>query len=87
MSRFSELPEYLCHKKVRGFQITEILQVEDAYRDSVLRGAPDYEVKVTQAWMEKHTPHIGGYFVLYEDGYMSFSTAKAFEAGYTLIEK
>ena len=32
------------------------------------------------------TPHVGGYYVLYEDGYESFSPAKAFEEGYTRFD-
>jgi hypothetical protein len=30
-------------------------------------------------------PQPGGYFVVYKDGYKSFSPAKAFEEGYTRI--
>jgi hypothetical protein len=35
--------------------------------------------------MKKHRPQVGGYYVLYEDGYHSFSPAPAFESGYSLI--
>lgn len=35
-------------------------------------------------WVAKHRPQVGGYWVQYEDGYESFSPAKAFEAGYIL---
>lgn len=40
---------------------------------------------VDQAYMAKHKPEVGGYFVQYDDGYKSFSPAKAFEEGYTRI--
>lgn len=40
---------------------------------------------VDASFMHKHNPKAGGYFVVYEDGYKSFSPAKAFEDGYTLI--
>jgi hypothetical protein len=40
---------------------------------------------VDQEYMAKHKPEVGGYFVQYDDGYKSFSPAKAFEEGYTLI--
>jgi hypothetical protein len=36
-------------------------------------------------FMRKHNPEVGGYFVLYADGYESYSPAKAFEEGYTRI--
>ena len=37
--------------------------------------------------MEKHKPHAGGYYVVYDDGYKSFSPAKAFEEGYRLLPR
>ncbi len=42
-------------------------------------------VNVSQEWLDKHKPEIGGYFVVYEDGYQSYSPAKAFEEGYTRL--
>lgn len=41
--------------------------------------------RVDAAYMRKHTPHVGGYYVVYTDGYKSFSPAQAFEEGYTRI--
>ncbi len=43
-------------------------------------------IDVSGAWMAKHEPQVGGYYVVYEDGYTSFSPADAFEKGYTKIE-
>ncbi|MCU1338860.1 MAG: hypothetical protein JWO19_4441 [Bryobacterales bacterium] len=40
---------------------------------------------VDQAYMDKHKPDVGGYYVQYDDGYKSFSPAKAFEDGYTRL--
>ena len=40
---------------------------------------------VPKAYVDKHSPEVGGYFVVYEDGYKSFSPAQAFEEGYTRI--
>jgi len=42
-------------------------------------------VKVGSAYLAKHRPEAGGYYVRYDDGYESFSKAKAFEEGYTLL--
>ena len=39
----------------------------------------------TPNYMHKHKPEVGGYYVVYEDGYKSFSPAGAFESGYTLL--
>jgi hypothetical protein len=52
-----------------------IIAVEDGW-------AP---IKVDGAYLAKHKPVAGGYFVVYKDGYLSFSPAEAFEEGYTRI--
>lgn len=44
-------------------------------------GYPPFNV--TQGYLEKHRPQPGGYYVLYDDGYQSWSPAEAFENGYT----
>lgn len=36
-------------------------------------------------FMRRNKPEVGGYYVVYEDGYKSYSPAKAFEDGYSLI--
>jgi hypothetical protein len=72
--------EYLCHKRVRAARITSV-------EGSLIGfdGAPTLDIGA--AWVRKHKPREGGYFVTYEDGYQSFSPASAFEAGYTLVAK
>jgi hypothetical protein len=40
---------------------------------------------VSAEYLSKHKPEVGGYYVLYRDGYKSFSPAKAFEEGYGKI--
>ena len=42
-------------------------------------------VEIDGAYVEKHKPQPGGYYVVYKDGYKSFSPAEAFEDGYTRI--
>lgn len=42
-------------------------------------------IAVDANWYRKHDPQKGGYYVVYEDGYVSFSPAEAFEGGYTRI--
>lgn len=86
MSAQVEIPRYKAHKIVRAAKITEL-------RANGVEGAPDLVlgeiggiVSMLPDWHAKHTPHVGGYFVLYEDGYQSFSPAKAFEEGYTRFD-
>jgi hypothetical protein len=48
-------------------------------------GAEFPSFTVDAEYIRKHKPLVGGYFVLYADGYESFSPAAAFEEGYTRI--
>jgi hypothetical protein len=83
-----ELPVYQCHKKVRAIKIAEI---HPGRIDGKGSGATlvtmdgTHVVCVGEHYDHKHRPTAGGYYVLYEDGYESFSPAEAFESGYTLI--
>jgi hypothetical protein len=85
-----EMPKYQCHKKVHAVKIIGVLNSPpDVVTDG---GSWDLEidgggfVRVPHSWFLKHNPRSGGYYVVYDDGYSSFSPAEAFEAGYTLIE-
>ena len=93
---YGSVPLYQCHKKVRALEIQRIQNhtyFDDggSYQDGAWltlltpKGTVHGERKVSQSYIEKHRPETGGYWVLYEDGYESFSPAKAFEDGYTLI--
>lgn len=47
---------------------------------------PSYDaIFVPASYVSKHNPQAGGYYVVYEDDYKSFSPASAFEGGYTLV--
>lgn len=76
----SPVPMYRCHKevwalKIIGISLTGVLTVE----------APFAPIQMEKEWLDKHSPEVGGYLVIYKDGYRSFSPAKAFEDGYTKI--
>lgn len=75
------LPRWKCHKKVRAAKIVNVLNALDGML-LALDGIAE-PVRVSFTWMDKHEPVVGGYYVVYEDGYTSFSPAKAFEDGYT----
>lgn len=84
MSEGVELPQYKCHKVVRAAKITELRGNGTDGPDLVL-GEIGGVVSLLPYWHEKHRPHVGGYYVLYEDGYKSFSPAGVFESGYTRL--
>ena len=90
------LPRYRCTKEVRALKIHKIVfDAELAQREG--RGtdgtATIYPTEkgyapfvVTREWVERHQPKAGGVYVVYKDGYASFSPALAFDEGYVLIE-
>lgn len=75
------IPNFQCHKKVFAVKIGwvdgDTIQPADANQ-------PPFAVP--PGYVEKHKPKSGGYYVVYEDGYQSFSPAAAFESGYSEIE-
>jgi hypothetical protein len=79
-----ELPQYKCHKVVRAAKITAFRQNGNPDMPDLVLGEIGGVVALLPDWHAKHKPHVGGYFVKYEDGYTSFSPAIAFEEGYTL---
>ena len=72
-----------CHKEVWGEKIVDI--VLSPAGPHILKFDGRF-VPVSDEYMHKHNPQVGGYYVIYDDGYESFSPAKAFEEGYTLIQ-
>lgn len=78
------MPLYQCQKQVRALKIEEIELGLMCSEESTLKLAGGYIVRRDTAWMTRHLPEVGGYFVRYADGYCSYSPAKAFEEGYTL---
>ena len=83
-----ELPLYKSHKLVRALKIKAILRALD--NDGVIFIIPEddryAEFQVDSAYYDRHNPQAGGYYVVYEDGYKSWSPAEAFESGYTKVE-
>jgi len=79
------LPVYACHKRVRAAKITDwrFLLPEKV----VLELEGGSEATVCAQWFDAKRPRIGGYFVVYADGYESYSPAGAFELGYSKIEE
>ena len=95
MNASREMPKYECHKKVWALKIAGIARDSDTAREeqretdgsAMITPAGDgyAPFKVDAIYMHKHKPEVGGYYVVYEDGYKSFSPAGAFESGYTRL--
>ena len=81
-----EMPRYRCHKEVWALKIESITGNEsDGSAVIVPEDAGYAEFTVDAAYLRKHNPQAGGYYVVYKDGYKSFSPADAFEDGYARI--
>jgi hypothetical protein len=76
----SEMPKYVCHKEVHALKIAKI----DGH---VITPADDGFAPFLndESYFLKHAPQVGGYYVVYEDGYKSYSPAAPFEKGYKRI--
>jgi len=78
-----ELTAYTCTKIVHAAKIIDIDGgVADMTR-LLFEGGECVDVDVK--YIAKHNPKVDGYYVVYKDGYTSFSPAEAFEEGYNKI--
>lgn len=90
----AELPKYRCHKEVWALKIAAVIdprvegEESDGSRMLIFENerTPYAPIRVDHAYVSKHKPEAGGYYVVYADGYLSFSPAKAFEDGYTRVD-
>jgi hypothetical protein len=90
-----EMPKYRSHKEVWALKIADVKKDSDmAAKENretdgsatlVFEDGRYAPVKVPHDYVRKHNPQPGGYYVVYKDGYKSWSPAEAFESGYTKI--
>lgn len=92
----AEMPRYKSHKIVWALKIKNIVAMTAEEFVGSDGPTPDGAViypeeagyapfSVDQAYVNKHNPQIGGYYVAYRDGYKSWSPASEFEDGYTRV--
>lgn len=89
------MPKYRSHKEVWALEIKEIhldsVRAQEANEETdgsamITPAEPGYApFRVDHEYMRKHKPEVGGYYVVYADGYKSYSPSKAFIEGYNLI--
>ncbi|MDN5515682.1 MAG: hypothetical protein L0G82_10635 [Pseudomonas sp.] len=88
-----EMPKYKCHKQVWALKIREVAQgvapAEHTGGSWLLVPENDRyaAIEVAHDWYAHHKPEAGGYYVVYSDGYSSYSPADAFESGYHPIDQ
>jgi len=82
------LARFLCHKMVSAGKIVSVTWGEKGLDGHlVVESATGEPVTIDAAntWLARHQPMAGGYYVFYDDGYVSYSPAEPFEAGYTQV--
>jgi hypothetical protein len=86
-----KLPVYISHKKVRALEIRSIGHYSqkpdpgaELMREIVFADPAFRPIDVPAEMFARYTPMPGDYYVVYDDGYASFSPRKAFLEGYNL---
>ncbi len=80
------MPLYSCNLKVWALKIKVIdYNKRESIGGAIItpceKGFAPFGVSIN--YLSKHPPHVGGYYLVSEDGYQSFSPAITFEADHT----
>lgn len=77
-----KMPSYKCTKVVSALKIKDIVPGGIGFSDLIFEEGGYAPTQKSNEWVEKRGALPGGYYVVYKDGYESWSPAKAFEEGY-----
>lgn len=83
-----EMPRYRSHKIIWALKIAQVNPTPTDRAEPyvlIFEGNSYPDVEISYSWKDRFKPKEGGYYVVYQDGYTSFSPAAAFEEGYTRI--
>lgn len=83
----AEMPRYKCHKEVHALEIGSLTVHPDGHGTIHPRDDHFAPFDVSAEWMGRCKTNTGdtGYYVVYADGYKSWSPSEAFREGYTEI--
>lgn len=76
---------YKCHKTVMAGKITAAEKREDGSWIVAMEGGAAATIPSADAGRFRITEQDMGYYVMYEDGYVSWSPTAVFEDGYTCL--
>ena len=80
------MQRFKSHKIVTAARIIEVGTAASGALGYLLLQGHSTPVPMPMQWWFRHSPERGGYLVQYEDGYSSYSPAKAFEEGYHMVD-
>jgi hypothetical protein len=75
---------YKSYKTVRAAKIKNIVVLSESQTKLELEDSD--AIIVDKSFMSRHSPYVGGYYILYRDGYQSYSPKDAFEGGYEEVK-
>lgn len=81
----SEMPRYVSHKKVWALEIAAVGEPWKGFRSLAFRDEGFSGINVTEEMFSRYVPVPGDFYVVYADGYKSFSPRQAFLEGYSRI--
>ena len=88
-AKISISQDCLCSQNQRNCFDSKLASEENRETDGSAIITPEEEgyapFKVNHEYVRKHNPQVGGYYVVYKDGYKSWSPAEVFEKGYTKL--
>jgi hypothetical protein len=81
------MPLYRSHKQVRALEIKEVQRDDESMRVRLIFVDSEHPLNFipNDPIFARYKPQPGDFFVVYEDGYQSFSPAQAFREGYTRV--
>lgn len=83
----NDLPLWRSHKLIRGFEIAQMVPLEGTSQLRLIDPTGQHIVDVSNQYVMRYRPYVGGYYALYSDGYESFSPSDAWLAGYTKVDE
>jgi hypothetical protein len=88
-----EMPRYVCHKRVWALELEAISEPNyptannpTPARQLVFRDRGFAPIMASEEMFSRYIPVPGDFYVVYNDGYKSFSPRKAFLEGYTKVQ-
>lgn len=84
------MPRYQCHKKVWALALSDVEinnDTGDARLTPLDKGYAPFDAPAEWVKRFHSTADDPGYYVVYDDGFRSWSPTKAFEDGYALISR
>lgn len=87
MNASAEMPRYQSHKKVHALKISALEFHEDGSATIAPAETMYAPFRTREGWRDRFTgsDEDTGYYVVYSDGFTSWSPTEAFESGYTRI--